>query len=245
MRRILFRWRGFTVWSYPALLYVGMVAGVIAGNIAAHAARIDAFRTMIATYVLVVPALIGARLLFVISNSARYRRSLRLIWSRQEGGAAMYGALPLILVLSVPLLAILHLPLGAFWDVMAFSILAGMFFTRIGCLMNGCCAGRRSGTWLAVPLPNCEGMWERRIPSQCLEAGFAIVLLGAATVAWRWLPFPGALFLCVAAAYAGGRLVLESVREVEPGGGRLTSHHVISMAMILLTLATLAVRWPK
>jgi phosphatidylglycerol---prolipoprotein diacylglyceryl transferase len=245
MRRVLFRWRGFTVWSYPAMLYVGMVAGVVAGNLAAHAARIDAFRSMIAIYILIVPALIGARLLFVISNWRFYRRSLRRIWSRREGGAAMYGALPLILVLSVPLLSVLDVPLGAFWDVTAFSILVGMFFTRIGCLLNGCCAGRPSATWLAVSLPNCEGVWERRVPSQCLEAGLALVLLGAAIETWGWLPFPGALFLCVVAAYAGGRLVLESVREVEPGGGRLTMYHVISMAMIVLTLVTLAVRWPK
>ena len=227
------------------MLYVGMVVGVVAGNVAAHAARIDAFRSMVATYVLVVPALIGARLLFVVSNWRFYVRSPRRIWSRQDGGAAMYGALPFILVLSVPLLAALHVPLGAFWDVTAVSILVGMFFTRIGCLMNGCCAGRPSSTWLGVYLPNCQGTWERRVPSQCLEAGLAVVLLGGAIEMWGRLPFPGALFLCVAAAYAAGRLVLESFREPESGEGRLTMHHVISVAMIVLSLATLAVRWPK
>jgi hypothetical protein len=35
MRRILFSWSGFNVYSYPAMLYLGMVAGVFAG---AHAA---------------------------------------------------------------------------------------------------------------------------------------------------------------------------------------------------------------
>ncbi len=41
MRPILFQWRGLTVWSYPAMLYIGLVAGVVAGNVAAHAAGIE------------------------------------------------------------------------------------------------------------------------------------------------------------------------------------------------------------
>ena len=49
MRRILFRWRGLTIWSYPAMLYVGLVAGTIASNVAAHQARIDPFRAYVAT----------------------------------------------------------------------------------------------------------------------------------------------------------------------------------------------------
>ncbi len=53
MRRILFRWRGVTVWSYPAMLYVGLVAGVVAGNVAAHVVGIDAFRAYVATLVLI------------------------------------------------------------------------------------------------------------------------------------------------------------------------------------------------
>ena len=50
------------------MLYVGLVFGVIAGNIAAHAAGLDPLRVYIATIVLIVPALIGARLLFVASE---------------------------------------------------------------------------------------------------------------------------------------------------------------------------------
>ena len=56
MRPILLRWRGMTLWSYPTFLYVGLVAAVAAGNVAAHAARIDPFRTFVAMHVLIVAA---------------------------------------------------------------------------------------------------------------------------------------------------------------------------------------------
>jgi prolipoprotein diacylglyceryltransferase len=233
-----------TIWSYPALLYVGLVAGVAAGNVAAHAASIDAFRTFVATFLLIVPALVGARLLYVASHWSIYRTRLGQIWNRRDGGAAQYGGILVVLPLSVPLLAALRVPLGSFWDVAAFTILVGMILTRIGCLLNGCCAGRPSKTW-GVNLPNHLGVWERRVPTQCLEGAWAAVLLACAVSGWKWLPFPGALFLSVAGGYATGRLALESARERRPGAARFTVHHAISLVIAVVSFAALAAGWPK
>ena len=227
------------------MLYLGLLAGVVAGNVAAHAARIDAFRTYVATCVLIVPALIGARLLHVALHWRFYRKYPRRIWDRTDGGAAQYGGLALVLPLSLPLLRGLRLPLGAFWDIGVISILTGMIFARFGCLLNGCCAGRASESWLSVNLPNHRGVWRRRIPTQCLEAAWGGILLVSAVAVWRWLPFPGALFLGATAAYACGRLVLESLREQEPSTGRLTAYHGFSVALIVSSVAMLAARWPK
>jgi hypothetical protein len=58
------------------MLYVGLVAGVVAGNVAAHLAGIDAFRTYIATCILIVPALIGARLLHIALHCRLLRNSV-------------------------------------------------------------------------------------------------------------------------------------------------------------------------
>jgi prolipoprotein diacylglyceryltransferase len=245
MRRVLFRWRGITVWSYPALLYVGLVAGVVASNVAAHTAGLDAFRVYVATLVLVPVALIGARLLYVAANWPLYRRNLARVWDGRDGGAAMYGGLYVALGLSVPLLAALRLPLGVFWDVTMFAILTGMIFTRIGCLLNGCCAGRPSTSWLSVSLPDHRGTWARRIPTQALEAAGAALLLGAAMLGWRWLPMAGGLFLLVTAAYCGGRLLLESWREPEPGAKRWNVYHALSVVMMVVSLTAMVALWPR
>jgi prolipoprotein diacylglyceryltransferase len=243
MRPVMFRWRGLTIWSYPAMLYDGLVAGVVAGNLAAHAASIDAFRVFVATFLLLVPALAGARLLYVASNWSTFRGRTDRIWDRREGGAAQYGGLLVTLPLSVPLLAALRLPIGSFWDVAAFTILVGMIFTRVGCLLNGCCAGRPA-RW-GVYLPNHLGVWERRVPTQCLEATWAAVLLGGAAAVWARLPFPGALFLLVAGGYAVGRLALESAREHGPGAAKFTVPHAISLLIAVISFAVLAIRWPN
>jgi phosphatidylglycerol---prolipoprotein diacylglyceryl transferase len=167
----LFKWRAITVWSYPAMLYFGLVFGVLAGNIVAHANAVDAFRVYIATFILIVPALAGARMLYVAAEWPMYRNNLRRIWDRSNGGYIMYGGLPAALLVSVPLLRILHLSIPAFWDVAIFTILVGMFFTRIGCLLNGCCAGRPSAGWFGFYLPNRDGTWKNVFPLRPWKRG--------------------------------------------------------------------------
>jgi prolipoprotein diacylglyceryltransferase len=217
----------------------------VAGNVAAHEAGIDAFRAYVATLILIIPGLLGARLFYVASHWHFYRKNIRRIWNRSEGGAAQYGGLAAVLPISVPLLAALGLPLGAFWDVTVFTILVLMIFGRIGCLLNGCCVGRPSQSRISMYLPDCAGVWERRLPTQLLEAGWVAMLLVSAVLFWRWLPFPGALFLLVAAGYAAGRLILESTRELERGARRFTINHAISVVLIVVSLAALAINWPR
>jgi phosphatidylglycerol:prolipoprotein diacylglycerol transferase len=244
MRPILFQWRGLKVWSYPAMLYLGLVAGVVAGNVAAHAAGIDALRVFLATLVLIVFGLIGARLSHVASHWPAYRQDLRQIWNRNQGGQDHYGGLAVILPLSVPLLAALRLPLGRFWDVAVFTLLCALVFGRIGCLLNGCCAGRGYTGWGSAYLPDHRGVWEKRIPTQCLEAVWGGVLLVSAVALRQRMPFPGALFLSFTAVYASGRLLLISVRE-RSAESRLAIHYAFSLLLIVFSLATLTFRWSK
>jgi prolipoprotein diacylglyceryltransferase len=239
MRPVLFEWRRVRIPSYLAMLYLGLVVGVGAGNLAAHAAHLDGFKVFAATFLLLIPALAGARLLHVACNWSFYRAHPDRIWDRAGGGADMYGGVPAMLILSVPVLALMGLPLGTFWDVASFSILTGMVVTRIGCLLHGCCAGRLYEGWPAMRLPGPDGRLARRLPTPLFEAGLAAVVLMTAALAWPATPFPGALFLLVVAGYASGRLLLESTRQ-ESVGSRFTISHAISAALVALALGTLA-----
>jgi phosphatidylglycerol:prolipoprotein diacylglycerol transferase len=242
MRPILFHWHGLTVWSYPAFLYIGLVLGVLAGNVASHAAGIDARAVFETTFLLLLPGLVGARLLFVATHWSDFRGDLRRIFVRSEGGAAQYGALLVIVPLSVPVTWLMGVPLGEFWDAATFTILVGAVFTRIGCLLNGCCAGRPVRVW-GLLLRNRAGVWARRVPTQPLESLLAAGLLVGATFAWRSRPFAGAVFLATMAAYGAGRLGLESLRERPARSPGWTIHHLLSFMLIVTCGAILARRW--
>jgi phosphatidylglycerol---prolipoprotein diacylglyceryl transferase len=245
VRRVLFRWRGTTIYSYPALLYLGLVLGIVVGNVAAHRTSLPPARVFAATLLLLPPALIGGRLAFVAGHWRFYRRHPRLILSRSEGGAAMYGGLPLSLAVSVPLLRAFDLPFGAFWDVATFTILVGMVCTRIGCLLNGCCAGRPTSSRVGMYLPDHLGKWTRRTPTQPMEFVWALLLLAGALIVWPRLPFDGALFLYLLGGYGLGRLALESCREHAGASRWSVAQHGISAGLVAGALVGLVMGWPR
>jgi phosphatidylglycerol:prolipoprotein diacylglycerol transferase len=241
MRRVLFQWRGIKIYAYPALLYVGVVCGVLGGSYAATRHGLDASRIGAAMLLLVLPALVGARLLYVAAHWPVFRRQPRRIWSPSEGGAALYGGLVLAFLLSLPLLRALGISVGAFWDATTLTLLIGMIFTRVGCLLNGCCAGRPAHGPLALYLPNVNGVWCRRLPSQLFEAGLAVVLLLGSVLAWDRLPFDGALFLGNVAAYALARWGLELTRESSDRVGGVRLSGAISVGLVLLSAGSFLV----
>jgi phosphatidylglycerol---prolipoprotein diacylglyceryl transferase len=235
MRRILISWRGWNLYSYPTLLYIGMVCGVFVAAWVAERSGLNPERFVLATVILSPLTLIGARLFFVASHWDFFRNNRARIWRRSEGGMAMYGGLLAALPLSIPLLRALDLSFAKFWDASTFAMLVGMIFTRFGCFLNGCCAGRPSTSWFALNLPDYRGIWRRRVPTQLLEAAWAAVLLTAAFALRGHQPFDGAIFCTILLGYAVGRTFLQTLRDdrlVRDSG-------IIRLTSVLLALAGL------
>ena len=241
MHPILFRWQGRPVFSHPALLYVGLTLGLVIGNLEANFRGMDGTLAYIAAVLLLVPALAGARLVYVLGHWELYRPDPTSIWRRSVGGYAMYGGL-LALPVSVPLLAALGVPFWAFWDTATFTILVAMAFSRVGCLLQGCCAGKATGTAFGLLIDSSEGVPVRRIPTQLLEAGLSVALL-AGMAAIPPETAPGVVFLAAIAGYAAGRLLLQGTREEEHRmaglGAQWTSPALLAATAIALVMVFL------
>ena len=240
MRRVLFVWRGRRIWSYPALLYTGLVCGLILQTLQSASMGLPPHRVYFATLALLPIALAGSRVLYVATHWATFRAAPHLIWRRGEGGLAMYGGVPLMLVASIPVLAAFRLPFWTYWDSAVFSIFPGMAFARIGCLLNGCCSGRPTQGRFALRLPDEHGHWARRVPVQLLECGVALLILGACGLMKGRLPQPGMLFLIAVAGYATARLGLQRARTERDVARRLDVQAGISVVLILAALSAMA-----
>jgi phosphatidylglycerol---prolipoprotein diacylglyceryl transferase len=243
MHRILYQRGRITIYSYPAMLYVGTLIGVMAGTYAAGLHGLNPGRVYAAILLLFPTALVGARLLFVMAHWRLYRRQPRRIWRRSEGGAALYGGFLLSFLVSLPLLGVLRIPLGAFWDAASVTMLTGMIFTKVGCFLNGCCAGRPSASRMALYLPNHRGVWCRRVPTQLLEAGLAAIILLSQAAIWNRLPFDGALFLYTVTIYAAGRWCLEGTREDIDAVGPFSLYRGISTVLAAACIMFLFFWW--
>jgi len=239
-RRLLVSWRGVEVPSYTAMLYLGCVAGTLVGAVVAGSAGLERSRFAFTTVVLLIPALAGSRLWFVLEHLSVYRREPGRIWRRSEGGSALHGGFLLSLALSVPLLALVQLPFWAYWDAASFTLLIGIAFTRIGCVMHGCCAGRPTSGRVGVWLPDHRGVWQRRVPTQLLEAAWATLVLTGAFIAHAGRPAAGAVFFGALAASGAGRLLLETTRLTAGSAGSKANIAVSALMVLGGTIALVA-----
>lgn len=92
---------------------------------------------------------------------------------------------------------------------------------RLGCLAAGCCGGSETDALLSLNLPNEQGIWAQRYPTQILSGFFQ---LGAFFLllflekrrrqpALAWLKRDGALFCLYMSLFAVERFVLDFFRE--------------------------------
>jgi phosphatidylglycerol:prolipoprotein diacylglycerol transferase len=223
------------------MLYVGIVLGTYAQLIIASQLGLDLSHVLAASLILVASALFGARLLHVVPNWRHYRERPADILAFSSGGASMYGGLLLGVPLSVAVLSLLDLPFGLYWDTCTFTMLIGMVVTRLGCFLNGCCAGRATAGPLGFHLPDYHGVWKRRIPSQALEAIWGVLAIAAAALLWGRLPFEGAVFLFALGFYGLGRIILEPLRDRPDRVAGLSLHRVLSAAFVAIALGGFAV----
>jgi phosphatidylglycerol---prolipoprotein diacylglyceryl transferase len=206
---------GRRVPSYPVLLYIGCVTGVLVGSAAADAWDAPGDNVAVTAIILIAVAFIGSRTLYIATHFALFRAELSRLWRRLDGGGALYGGLLLAVAVSPAVLAVSGLKFLDFWDAASVIMLVGLAITKVGCLMRGCCAGRPTATSIGRWLPDHTGAWQRRYPSQLLEAGWALAILAAACAARVAWPAAGVVFGCAIVLYGAGRIPLELTRVAE------------------------------
>jgi phosphatidylglycerol---prolipoprotein diacylglyceryl transferase len=132
------------------------------------------------------------------------------------------------------------LPLAVYWDLAAFTLIIGTIVGRLGCTLHGCCAGRVASGWWALNLPDHEGVWRRRLPTQLMESAWSTIVLAGAVQMWHHLPFHGAVLIWVVGAYAAGRIVLEAMRSEQERINGIRVQQAISIAIVCMAIAAFA-----
>jgi phosphatidylglycerol---prolipoprotein diacylglyceryl transferase len=206
---------GRQVSSYLVLLYIGCTTGVLVGSASADAWGAPGDTVAVTAIALIAAAFIGSRILYVATHFDLFRVDFSRLWRRLDGGGALYGGLLLAVAVSPAVLAVSGLEFLEFWDAASVIMLVGLAITKVGCLMRGCCAGRPTAASIGRWLPDDTGSWQRRYPSQLLEAGWALAILVAAWAARIVWPAAGVVFGCAIVLYGAGRIPLELTRLTE------------------------------
>src|SRR5712672_3034066 len=173
-----------TVYTYGVLLAAAYLLGLKYAMVRAEARGLDSVRVLDLGIYIIISALVGAKLLLLITDFRSFRADPRELLTLARSGGVFYGGL--ILSVSVALWYIRRngLPLWTTCDMFAPGIALGHVIGRFGCLFAGCCYGRPTtlpwgitfrdpfaasnvGTPLGVPLH----------PTQLYEAGAEALIL--------------------------------------------------------------------
>lgn len=169
---------------------------------------------------LAVPlAIVGARLLYVLTSLDRYDSFLDMINIRQGGlaiyGAILFGALTILVYTMVK-----RLPTLKFFDAICPAVLLGQIIGRWGNFMNGEAFGEGFGAeklpWRMVLVNTYSGGGVHTYvthPTFLYESLWNLIGFVVINVVYRKKKFDGQIFLLYVAWYGFGRGFIEILRE--------------------------------
>jgi phosphatidylglycerol:prolipoprotein diacylglycerol transferase len=194
---------------------VGIYVGTLTTAALASSSGLSPLRTGLGTMSCALVGLIGARVYHLLVHAPTYmrQRSVSALWDPSRGGCSVFGALAAVVPASFVAATLLDIPAAVLWDHMGVGVLAGGFWIRLGCVFNGCCAGRASRAPLSVSLHDARGVRTPRLPVQFLEMAWWLVGLVMFLMLWPSALPPGSYALAVLAWYGVGRFFLEPLRE--------------------------------
>lgn len=253
---------GIPVYGYGLMLCLSVVAGRL---IALHLAERDGLDPALmnrATIWALAGAVIGARLLFVVTNLDQIRQPLD-VFAFWKGGVVAYGGFLGGFVGTVAFCRIHKIALLRWVDCVAPALCVGLIVTRIGCLLAGCDFGQPwNGPW-AIAFPAGSLAFEQQVsqgllaadaprslavhPTQVYESLAGLALLVPVLALRRRRQFAGQAFMALVVGYA----VLRSVIEVYRGDfgrgalGPLSTSQVIAVVTSVAAVAVTYVLWRK
>src|SRR3954467_12237714 len=238
-----------TVYTYGVLLAAAYLFGLKLAMARAKARGLDANRVLDLGIYIIISALIGAKLLLLITEYRPFTANPRELLTLARSGGVFYGGLILAVAVALIYIRRIGLPLWTTTDVFAPGIALGHVVGRFGGLFAGCCYGNprnlpwgitfrdpfaaaNVGTPLGVPLH----------PTQLYEAGAELLILGVLRASeGKARPFPGRTFWLYMLLYAISRFIIEFYRGDERGTvGMFSTSQFISILLAPLAIAMLA-----
>src|SRR5215470_4909614 len=129
----LFELGPVTVYTYGVLLALAYLAGLKLAMVRAQARGLDANRVLDLGIYIIISALVGAKLLLLVTDYQTFSRDPRELLTLARSGGVFYGGLILAVTVALWYIRRVGLPLWTTCDVFAPGIALGHVVGRFGC----------------------------------------------------------------------------------------------------------------
>ncbi len=228
MHPIIFKIGHFELRSYGLLLAISFLLGIWLSVRRARARNIDGEKIMDLSVVVILAAIIGARLLYVLFHldefAGHWTDTFNPFQSSGQVGIAgltMLGGVVLAVISSLIYLKIQKLPVLKIADIVVPVFFLGEAITRIGCFLNGCCFGTPCEHGLfcvTFPPDSAAGSIFQNTPlhpAQLYSSFYALIVFVTLMLLDRKRHYDGFLFFLFFILYGIGRFVIDFFRYYE------------------------------
>jgi phosphatidylglycerol:prolipoprotein diacylglycerol transferase len=221
----LFELGPVTLYTYGVLLAAAYLVGLKLAMVRAKARGLDHNRVLDLGIYIIISALVGAKLLLLITDFRTFTADPRELLTLARSGGVFYGGLILAVAVALWYIRRVGLPLWTTCDVFAPGIALGHVVGRFGCFFAGCCYGKPTslpwGITFTDPFAAANvgtPLNQALHPTQLYEAGAEFLILVLLLVTERkGRPYPGRTFWLYMLLYAISRFIIEFFRGDDRG----------------------------
>ena len=255
MHPILFKIGSFQLPTYGVLLATALIAALYTVVRLGRREGMDTGRLVDFSTWIIVTALLGAKVLMILTEWTFYRENPGQIFSMAtlEAGGVFYGGFIAATFFAIWYIRTYKLPFWKMFDIYAPAIALGQSIGRLGCFSAGCDYGVPSHSFFAVTFTNEFSHRMTGVPLgiplfpwQIVASITLLCIFGI--LIWRFghKKRDGEIFLLYIVLYAVARFSLEFLRG-DPDRGFVFNHLLSTsqfIALLVLAVAgALAFRW--
>jgi len=239
---IAFHFGALTITWYGIMVASGFLAGLWAASRRAPLGGLSPESVLDLGPWLIIGAIVGARLLYVITfwREQFAGQPLIQIFTVWHGGLVFYGGFIGATLGTVLFALAKKIPTWKLSDVVAPSIALGYAFGRIGCLLNGCCYGKECHLPWAIHFPPPHETYPHGVhPTEIYDAIWGLLLYLFLARLYRRKTFDGQVFVAFLVGYASLRFLFEFARGDYPPdqlyfGGHITPAQIVSVGILVV-----------
>ncbi|MGD2125838.1 MAG: prolipoprotein diacylglyceryl transferase [Desulfobacteraceae bacterium] len=209
-----------TVHTYGFFVAVGFTAALLLTIKIGKAEGMKAQQVMDMAFIMILWAIIGSRLMYVLINLDYYKNHFLDIFKVWQGGLVFSGGLVAVAVAMSWYLKHHHLSFWKTGDLWAPGLALGQGLGRIGCFMAGCCYGKPTDVWWGVVFSHPNSLAPLNIPihpTQLYHALGGFIIFGVLLFIHARKKFVGQVFLWYLILHSTSRLLIERFRADERG----------------------------